>query len=102
MDHVPLLDALSEMTAENLDLARSAGDAARIIERIHPPGRGATAFSDSPWSIDRLIPDHWTGRDPNELGDVLAEIRETGGAPAVHPARWPGGIGDEPCFGEPV
>lgn len=96
------LDDLSGRVRGALDLAQSAGDAALIIERIHPPGRGATAFSDSPWAIDRIIPDHWTGRDPNELDDVLADIRETGAAPAVHPARWNDEIGGEPVFGEPA
>ncbi|MFC5353539.1 hypothetical protein [Azospirillum himalayense] len=74
-------------------LSQSLEDATRIIERIHPPGRGATAFSDSPWSVDRLIPDGWVGMVLDDTdGDELT----------VEPARWPGGTGERPDFGEPV
>ncbi|CAO99350.1 hypothetical protein D9623_33700 (plasmid) [Azospirillum brasilense] len=93
-------------------LSQSLEDATRIIGSLHPPGRGATAFSDSPWSVHSIIPDGWVGMVLDDTDDELVSVDTSSangditlhgnGRVVVVPSRWPGGIGEEPLMGEPA
>lgn len=70
-------------------LSQSLADATRIIGALVPPGCDSLTFQDGPGPAEHV----------ERHAPYLAERSR---AMAARMADWPGGIGDEPCFGEPT